>query len=153
MFGWKVNSRRPLNRVVLAYATTEFHLARAQSALADGARARNRTRRVHGINATSVTAHKPPFPYSRIMLLISIRLSITKFLPDQRVDQDGMIQLLDRSSTSTSTSTKNRQNIPMHRSGRSAALNIRNHFGGHSVMVAVRGVRRVFLRDYRVALF
>jgi hypothetical protein len=41
----------------------------------------------------------------------------------------------------------------MHRSGRSAALNIRNHFGGHSVMVAVRGVRRVFLRDYRVALF
>jgi hypothetical protein len=52
---------------------------------------------VHGINATSVTAHKPPFPYSRIMLLISIRLSITKFLLDQRVDQDGMIQLLDRS--------------------------------------------------------
>jgi hypothetical protein len=58
------------------------HRARAQSALADGARARNRTRRVHGINATSVTSHKPPFPYSRIMLLISIRLSITKFLPD-----------------------------------------------------------------------
>jgi hypothetical protein len=53
--------------------------------------------RVHGINATSVTAHKPPFPYSRITLLISIRLSITKFLLDQRVDQDGMIQLIDRS--------------------------------------------------------
>jgi hypothetical protein len=82
---------------VLAYTTTGFHRARAQSALADGARARNRTLRVHGINATSVTAHKPPFPYSRIMLLISIRLSVTKFLPDQRVDQDGMIQLLDRS--------------------------------------------------------
>jgi len=99
-------------RSVLAYSTTEFHRARAQSALADGARARNRTLRVHGINATSVTAHKPPFPYSRNMLLISIRLSNTKFLPDQRVDQDGMIQLLDRSSTSTaslSTSTKNSQ--------------------------------------------
>jgi len=82
---------------VLAYATTGFHRARAQSAVAYGARARNRTLRVHGINATSVTAHKPPFPYSRIMLLISIRLSITKFLPDQRVDQDRMIQLLDRS--------------------------------------------------------
>jgi hypothetical protein len=26
----------------------------------------------------------------------------------------------------------------MHRSGRSAAVNFRNHFGGHSVMVAVR---------------
>ena len=125
---------------VLAYATSGSHRARAQSALADGAR--NRTRRVHGINATSVTAHKPPFPYSRIMLLISIRLSVTKFLPDQRVDQDGMIQLLDRSSTSTallstSTSTKNSQNITMHRSGRSAALNLRDFFGGHSVMVAV----------------
>jgi len=32
----------------------------------------------------------------------------TKFLPEQRVDQDGMIQSLDRSSTSTST--KNSQN-------------------------------------------
>ena len=123
---------------VLAYANTGSHRARAQSALADGARARNRTRRVHGINATSVTAHKPPFPDSRIMLLISVSLSITKFLPEQRVDQDGMIQLLDRSSTSTSTSTKNSQNKTMHRSGRSAALNFRNHFGGHSVMVAVR---------------
>jgi hypothetical protein len=29
----------------------------------------------------------------------------------------------------------------MHRSGRSAALNLRNHFGGHSVMVAVIGAR------------
>jgi hypothetical protein len=131
---------------VLAYAATGSHRARAQSALADGARARNRTRRVHGINATSVTAHKPPFPYSRIMLLISIRLSVTKFLPDQRVDQDGMIQLLDRSSTSTaslstSTSTKNSQNKTMHQSGRSAAVNFRNHFGGHSVMVAVIALR------------
>ena len=53
--------------------------------------------RVHGINATCVTAHKPPFPDSRIMLLISIRLSITKFLPEQRVDQDGMIQSHDGS--------------------------------------------------------
>jgi hypothetical protein len=26
----------------------------------------------------------------------------------------------------------------MHRSGRSAAVNFRNHFGGHSVMVVVR---------------
>jgi hypothetical protein len=128
--------------IVLAYATTESHRARAQSALADGARARNRTLRVDGINATSVTAHKPPFPYSRIMLLISIRLSVTKFPPDQRVDQDGVIQLLDRSSTSTAslstiTSTKNSQNITMRRSGRSAVVNFRNHFGGHSVMVAV----------------
>ena len=43
------------------------------------------------------------------MLLISISLFITKFPPEQRVDQDGMIQLHDRSSTSTSTSTKNIQ--------------------------------------------
>jgi hypothetical protein len=41
---------------------------------------------VHGINATSVTAHKPPFHNSRIMLLISDSLSITKFPPEQRVD-------------------------------------------------------------------
>jgi hypothetical protein len=78
-----------------------------------------------------------------MMLLISIRLSVTKSLPDHRVDQDGMIQLLDRSSTNTAslstiTSTKNSQNITMHRSGRSAAVNFRNHFGGHLVMVAVR---------------
>ena len=65
--------------------------------MADGARNRNRTLRVHGINATCVTAHKPPFPNSRIMLLISISLSITKFLPEQRVDQDGMIQSHDGS--------------------------------------------------------
>ena len=91
---------------------------------------------VHGINATCVTVHKPPFSNSRIMLLISVSLSITKFLPEQRVDQGGMIQLDARSSTSTST--KNSQNKTMHRSGRSAALNLRNHFGGHSVMVAVR---------------
>jgi hypothetical protein len=85
----------------LAYATTGSHRARAQSAVADGAR--NRTLRVHGINPTSVTARKPPFPDSRIMLFISISLSITKSPPEQRVDQDGMIQLHDRSSTSTST--------------------------------------------------
>ena len=93
---------------------------------------------VHGINATCVTAHKPPFPNLRIMLLISIILfitSITKFLPEQRVDRDGMIQL--RSRSSTSTSTKNSQNKTMHRSGRSAALDFRYFFGGHSVMVAV----------------
>jgi hypothetical protein len=76
---------------VLAYATTESHRARAQSAVADGARARNRTLRVHGINATSVTAYKSPFPNSRIMLFVSISLSITEFPPEQRVDQDGMI--------------------------------------------------------------
>ena len=63
---------------------------------------------MYGINATSVTAHKPPFPDSRIMLPISVSLSITKFPPEQRVDQDGMIQLYNRSSTSTST--KNSQN-------------------------------------------
>jgi hypothetical protein len=28
----------------------------------------------------------------------------------------------------------------MHRSGRSAALNLRDFFGGHSVMVAVRPI-------------
>ena len=72
------------------------------------------------------------------MLLISTILSITKFPPEQRVDRDGMIQSYARSSTSTSTSTKNSQNKTMHRSGRSAALNFRNHFGVHSVMVAVR---------------
>ena len=44
-----------------------------------------------------------------------------------------MIQFHDRSSTST----KNSQNKTMHRRGRSAALNFRNHFGGHSAMVAV----------------
>ncbi|RLT13335.1 MAG: hypothetical protein DWI26_08135, partial [Planctomycetota bacterium] len=102
-------------------------------------RARARTLRVHGINPTCVTAHRPLFPKSRIMLLIPISLSITKFLPEQRVDQDGMIQShdrsIDRSSTSTSTK-KNSQNKTMHRSGRSAALNFRNYFGGHSVMVA-----------------
>ena len=77
--------------------TTGSHRARAQSALADGARARNRTLRVHGINATLVTAHKPPFPNSRIMLLISISLSIAEFPPEQRVDQAGMIQSHARS--------------------------------------------------------
>ena len=94
-------------RMVLAYATTGSHRARAQSAVADGTRARNRTRRLHGINATCVTAHKPPFPNSRIMLLIFFSLSITKFPPEQCDDQDGMIRLHDRSNTSTSTSTKN----------------------------------------------
>ncbi|RLT18726.1 MAG: hypothetical protein DWI26_00360 [Planctomycetota bacterium] len=65
------------------------------------------------------------------MLLVSISLPITEFLPEQRVDQDGMIQSNGRSSTST----KNSQNKTMRRSGRSAALNSRNHFGGHSVML------------------
>jgi len=134
----KVRDRRRVILVVLTYATTGSHRAGAQSAVANGARARNRTLRVHGINAISVTAHEPPFPNSRIMLLISISQTITKFPPEHRVDQDGMIQLHDRSSTSTSTSTKNSQNKTMHRSGGSAALNFRNHFGGHSVMVAVR---------------
>jgi len=127
-----------LHGFFLAYATTGSHRARAQSAVADGARNRNRTLRVHGINATCVTAHKPPFPDSRIMLLISIIVSITEFPPEQRVNQDEMIQLHARSSTSTSTSTKNSQNKTMRRSGRSAALNCRNHFGGHSVLVAAR---------------
>jgi hypothetical protein len=98
---------------------------------------------VHGINATSVTAHKPPFPNSRIMLLISISRSITKFPPEQRVVQNGMKQLHDRSSRSTSTaslststSTKNIQNKTLHRIGRSAALNFRNFFGGGPVTAA-----------------
>ena len=85
----------PVNASVLAYANTCSHRARAESAVADGARARNRTLRVHGINAPCLTAHKPPFPNLRIMLLISIILfitSITKFLPEQRVDWDGMIR-------------------------------------------------------------
>ena len=77
----------PVNASVLAYANTCSHRARAESAVADGARARNRTLRVHGIDATSVTAHKPPFPDSRIMLLISVSLSIIKFPPEQRVDR------------------------------------------------------------------
>ena len=63
------------------------------------------------------------------MLLVSISLPITEFLPEQRVDQNGMIQSNGR------TSTKNSQNKIMHRSGRSAALNFRNHFGGRSVML------------------
>jgi len=120
-------------------ATTGSHRARAQSAVGDGARARNRTLRVHGINATSVTAHKPPFPDSRIVLLIPISLSVTKSPPGQRVDQDGMIQLHDRSSTST----KNSIATPLHRSGRSDSLNFRNHFSGHSVMVAVIRKNRI----------
>ena len=69
----------PVTAVVLAYATTGAYRARAQSAVADGAR--NRSLRLHGINATSVTAHKLPFPDSRIMLLFSISQSITKFPP------------------------------------------------------------------------
>jgi hypothetical protein len=52
---------------------------------------------VHGINATCVTAYKPTFPNSWIMLLISVSLSITKFLPEQRVDWYGMIELDARS--------------------------------------------------------
>ena len=112
-----------------------------------GARNRNRTLRVHGINAPCLTAHKPPFPDLRIMLLISIILfitSITKFLPEQRVDRDRMIQSYARSSTST----KNSQNKTMHRRGRSAALNFRNHFGGHSVMVVVRASHRISSYSY-----
>jgi hypothetical protein len=54
--------------------------------VAEGARNRNPILRVHGINPTYVTAHKLPFPDSRIMLLFSISQSITKFLPEQRVD-------------------------------------------------------------------
>ena len=64
--------------------------------------------------------------------------------PNSALTGDGMIQSHGRSSTSTSTSTaslssstKNSQNKTMHRSGRLAALKFRNHFGGHSVMVAV----------------
>jgi hypothetical protein len=62
------------------------------------------------------------------------------------IDDNEMIQLPHRSSTSPaspSTSTKNSQNKTMHRSGRSAALNFRNFFGGHSVMVAVTLIREL----------
>ena len=41
----------------------------------------------------------------------------TKFLPEQRVDQDEMIRSLDRSSTSTSTSTSTKNS---HKSGKDA---------------------------------
>jgi hypothetical protein len=68
------------------------------------------------------------------MLLIPVSLSITKFLPEHRVDQDGMIQSHNRSST------KNSQKKTMHRSGRSAVLKFRIHFGGHSVMVALMAI-------------
>ena len=115
--------------------TTGSHGARAQSAVADGARARNRTLRGPWHRCDLRYGPQPPFPNSRIMLLISVILSITKFPPEQRVEQDGMIQSHDRSSTSTST--KNSQNKTMHRSGRPAALNFRNHFGGHSVIAVV----------------
>jgi mRNA interferase MazF len=71
-----------------------------------------------------------------------------------------MIRMLGTStstaSLSTSTSTKNSQNKIMHRSGRSTALDFRNHFGGHSVMVVVRRLAepRAFMYDLgpRVAL-
>ena len=98
-----------VNVVVLAYATTGSHRARAQSAVADGARNRNRNRtpRVHGINATCVTAPKTCRSTTRGSCSLSpLSYPFTKFLPEQRVDRDGMIQSHDRSSTSTSTSTK-----------------------------------------------
>ena len=109
---------------VLAYATTESHRARAQSAVADGARNRNRNRtpRVHGINATCVTAPKTCRSTTRGSCSLSpLSYPFTKFLPEQRVDRDGMIQSHDRSSTSTSTSTSTKkiQNKPLHRSARS----------------------------------
>ena len=107
-------------RVVLAYATTGSHRARAQSAVADGARNRNRTPRVHGINATCVTAPKTCRSTTRGSCSLSpLSYPFTKFLPEQRVDRDGMIQSHVRSSTSTSTSTKKIQNKPLHRSARS----------------------------------
>ena len=52
-----------------------------------------------------------------------------------------MIQSHARSSTSTSTSTKNSQNKTVCRNGRSAAVKVRNRFGGYSLMVAVLPVR------------
>jgi|LakMenE01Jun11ns_1017448.scaffolds.fasta_scaffold9413159_2 hypothetical protein len=41
----------------------------------------------------------------------------------------------------------------MHRSGRSAALNLRNHFGGHSVMVAVRPQNKTTRMSYDIGLY
>ena len=83
---------------VLAYATTGPHRARAQSAVADGARNRNRTLRVHGINATCVTAPKTCRSTTRGSCSLSpLSYPFTKFLPEQRVDRDGMIQSHDRS--------------------------------------------------------
>ena len=55
---------------------------------------------------------------------------------------------LPNSSKSTSTSTKkNSPNKTMHRSGRSAALIFRNHFGGHSEMVAARAWQRMLIEE------
>ena len=57
---------------------------------------------------------------------------------------------LPNSSTSTSTSTSTKKNSPnktMHRSGRSAALIFRNHFGGHSEMVAARAWQRMLIEE------
>jgi hypothetical protein len=45
-------------------------------------------------------------PRLAIMLPISVSLSSTKFLPEQRVDQDRMVQSHERSSTSTKNSQK-----------------------------------------------
>ena len=53
-----------MNAGVLAYATTGPHRARAQSALADGARARNRTFSVHGS--------------TRLLLRLTNRRSLTR---------------------------------------------------------------------------
>ena len=52
--------------------------------------ARNRTLRVHGTRLAFRPINRC-FPKSRIMLLIPMSLSITKFPTEQRVDQDGMI--------------------------------------------------------------
>ena len=41
----------------------------------------------------------------------------------------------------------------MHRSGRSAALIFRNHFGGHSEMVAARAWQRMLIEEAGVLAY
>ena len=47
----------------------------------------------HSMRASRQTELQREFPLHVVMLLISISLPITKFPPEQRVDQDGMIRL------------------------------------------------------------
>ena len=98
LFEWLPPQTQDLHGFFLAYATTGSHRARAQSAVADGARNRNRTPRVHGINATCVTAPKTCRSTTRGSCSLSpLSYPFTKFLPEQRVDRDGMIQSHARS--------------------------------------------------------
>ena len=90
--------------VVLAHATTGSHRARAQSAVSDGAGARNRPARLHG----SLTILDPK---DRVHLLIPqavipilLRPSCHKLESNPRVDRDRMIQSHHRAPGTSSTS-------------------------------------------------